>query len=338
VSERRKCVRQVHRILIAVVVFVVAITTIPMQPARGQSKLVFAFIPSAQTEVVLSSGERIGRMLSVALGIPVDAVVTTSYAAAIEAMCAGRADIGALNPFGYVLARDRTPPCAEVALVSVRFGLPYYRAQFNVRTDAKINSIAELKGKRFAYVDAASTSGFLFPRAEVKKLGFDPDRFFAETVFAGSHPNVILAVYRGQVDGGATFEDARSTIQRQFPDVLEKVKVIATTNPIPNDTFSINPKLSPDLRAKIKDRLLRISQTAEGKDAFKSLYDISGLTDTIELTDQQVQALGIRFPSEIAERIVRKGDKVSVPLGDWFFQPVRDAAKFLGLDLQKQAK
>ncbi len=318
----------------------VATSTIAMQPTAttGQSKLVFAFIPSAQTEVVLSSGDRIGRMLSVALGMPVETVVTTSFAAAIEAMCAGRADIGALNPFGYVLARDRTPPCAEVALVSVRFGLPYYRAQFNVRADANINTIADLKGKRFAYVDAVSTSGFLFPRAELKKLGFDPDRFFAETVFAGSHSNVILAVYRGQVDGGATFEDARSTVQRQFPDVLQKVKVIATTNPIPNDTFSLNPKLSPDLKAKIKDRLLRISQTADGKDAFKSLYDISGLTDTIELTDQQVKDLGIRFPSEIAERIVRKGNKVTVPLGDWFFQPVRDAAKFLGLDLQKQAK
>src|SRR3970282_940077 len=180
-------------------------------PATGQTKLTMVFVPSRETDIVLFSGQQIGRLLSGALGIPVDAVVSTSYTAAIEAMCAGRADIGALNPFSYVLAHEKCG--VEVAAISLRFGLPYYRAQISARADANINTIEDLRGKRFAFVDPASTSGYLFPAAMLKKRGFDPDRFFSQTVFAGSHPNVMLAIYRGQVDGGASFEDARTNIQ-----------------------------------------------------------------------------------------------------------------------------
>lgn len=314
----------------------VALTTLALQPApvTGQTKLVMAFVPSQQTDVVLSSGQILARMLSVALGIPVEAFVATSYSATIEAMCSGRADIGALNPFGYVLAHDKCG--VEVAAVSLRLGLPYYRAQISARPG--INTINDLRGKRFAFVDPASTSGYLFPAALLKKQGNDPDKFFSQTVFAGSHPNVILAIYRGQVDGGATFEDARDNVRAQFPDVNDKVKPIAFTNPIPNDTWSLNPKLSATLKARIKDRLLRIAATAEGRAALQSLYSIQGLTDKIELTTAQVQQLGIRFDQETSERIVRQGNKLILPLGDWFFQPIRDAATFLGLDLQRLAR
>lgn len=330
--------KRLGRLLLLVAGLAVAVTTVAMQPAltTGQTKLVMVFVPSRETDVILSSGQILGRMLSVALGVPVDTVVATSFTAAIEAMCSGRADVGALNPFGYVLAHGKCG--VEVAAISVRFGLPYYRAQISVRADANINKLEDLRGKRFAFVDPASTSGYLFPAAMLKKAGFDPDKFFSQTVFAGSHPNVILAIYRGQVDGGASFEDARTNVQAQFPDVMDKVKPLTYTNPIPNDTWSLNAKLSPALKAKIKDRLLRIAATPEGKEALRNLYSIEGLTDTVELTNDQVRALGIRFDQDTAERIVRRGNRVIIPVGDWYFQPIRDAATYLGIDLQRLAR
>lgn len=330
--------KRLNRPLVLLVALAIAVMTVALQPAltTGQTKLVMVFVPSGEAEAILFSGQLLGRMLSVSLGIPVDAVVATSFSAAIEAMCAGRADIGALNPFGYVLAHQKCG--VEVVAVSVRFGLPFYLSQISVRADAGITKLEDLRGKRFAFVDPASTSGYLFPAAMLKKLGYDPDKFFSQTVFAGSHPNVILAIYRGQVDGGATFQDARDNVRGQFPDVNDKVKVLAYTNPIPNDTWSLNAKLSTDLKTKIKDRLLRIAATPEGRQALQTLYSITALTDVIELTDEQVRSLGLRFDQETADRIVRKGNKLAIPLGDWFFQPIRDAATFLGLDLQRLAR
>jgi phosphonate transport system substrate-binding protein len=318
-------------LLLAAVMFL----ALPQVQTSAQSKLVMVFVPSMQTETVLFNGQQIGRMLGGALGMPVDTVVATSFTAAIEAMCAGRADIGALNPFGYVLAHNKCG--VEVAAISVRFGLPYYRAQISARADAGVTKITDLRGKRFAFVDPASTSGYLFPAALLKKMGYDPDHFFSQTIFAGSHPNVIIAIYRGQVDAGATFEDARQNVVQQFRDVMDKIKPVAYTDPIPNDTWSLNAKLPADLKVKIRDRLLGIAQTAVGKETLKNLYDIEGLTTSVELTTDQVQQLGIRFPSDVAERIVRKGDKLTIPVGDWYFQSIRDAAALLGLDLQKMA-
>ncbi|MEX0765207.1 MAG: phosphate/phosphite/phosphonate ABC transporter substrate-binding protein [bacterium] len=330
--------KQLSRIMLLVAVLAVGVTTLALQPAlvTGQTKLVMAFVPSRETDVILTSGQTLGRMLSVALGIPVETVVATSYTATVEAMCAGRADIGALNPFGYVLAHEKCG--VQVAAVSLRTGLPYYRAQINARADANINKIEDLRGKRFAFVDPASTSGYLFPAAMLKKMGFDPERFFSQSVYAGSHPNVILAIYRGQVDGGASFEDARTTVQAQFPDVMQKIKVIAYTDPIPNDTWSLNPKLSPQLKARIKDRLLRIAKTPDGQEALRNLYSIEGLTDTVELTQDQVRQMGIRLDAETQERVVRRGNRLLIPVGDWYFQPIRDAARYLGIDLQRLAR
>jgi phosphonate transport system substrate-binding protein len=331
-------VKRFRSALVLVAGLAVALSALAFQPSpvAGQTKLTMVFVPSRETDIVLFSGQQLGRLLSGALGIPVEAVVSTSFTAAIEAMCAGRADIGALNPFSYVLAHEKCN--VEVAAISVRFGLPYYRAQISARADANIEKIEDFRGKRFAFVDPASTSGYLFPAAMLKKRGFDPDRFFSQTVFAGSHPNVILAIYRGQVDGGSTFEDARTNVQAQFPDVMQKVKVVGFTDPIPNDTWSLSAKLSPELRARIKDRLLRVAKTPVGVEALRNLYSIEGLTDRVELTSEQVRNLGIRFDASTSERIVRSGTKVSIPVGDWYFQPIRDAAKYLGLDLTKLAR
>ncbi len=302
-------------------------------PVVGQTKLVMVFNPILETDVVLFSGQQIGRMLGTSLGIPVEAVVATSYAATIVAMCAGRADIAFLSPFAYVLAHEKCG--VEVAAVSVRSGRPYYRGQILVRADSGITKLEDLRGKKFAFVDPASTSGYLFPSAMLKRLGFDPDRFFSQTLFAGTHSNVVLAIYRGQVDGGATFEDVRTTLQQQFPDVMQIVKPLLYTSPIPQDTWSLNPKLTQELKRKIRDRLSRIADTEPGREALRSLYNIDGVTDHVELTAEQVRQLGVQFPPEVAENVVQKGDKVVVPVGDWYFQVVRDAAKVLGLDLQK---
>ncbi len=90
----------------------VVVLGIPPNSAHGQTKLVMVFNPILETDVVLFSGQQIGRMLGTSLGIPVEAVVATSYAATILAMCAGRADVAFLNPFAYVLARQL--PLTEV--------------------------------------------------------------------------------------------------------------------------------------------------------------------------------------------------------------------------------
>lgn len=278
-------------------------------PVPAQTRLVMAFVPSGEARTILESGNRIASLLGMATGYQFESFVATSYAGVIEAMGAGRADIGWLNTFSYVIAHQKYG--VEVWLVTVRFGLPYYRAEIITQAASGINGLADLQGKRFAFVDPASTSGYLFPLAGLKKAGYDPQKFFGQTFFAGSHNNVVLAVYQGRADAGTVFEDARGTVQKTLPDVMQKIKVIWYSDPIPNDTVSFRKALPEDVKVKVTNALLRFSETPAGLDALKSLYEIEALAD--------YQTLVTKY-------------KIKVPTLDAFFNPVRDVQRFVGLN------
>jgi phosphonate transport system substrate-binding protein len=243
-----------------------------------------AFVPSADSQKVLQSGEPLAKLLTDATNLNFKVSVPTSYTTVIEAMGSNQVDVGWLAPFAYVLAHDKNG--SQVILASLRQGSKTYRSQVVVRADSGINSIEQLRGKKFAFVDPASASGFLFPNALLASQGVDYKTFFSDTIFAGGHDKVIIAVYNKQVDGGATFgnnidtgppTDARTLVTNTLGDVMNVVKPIAQTDPIPNDTVSVRQGLSADLTNLIKNGLLYVQSTDEGKAALRALYGIDGL-------------------------------------------------------------
>jgi len=217
----------------------------PGSVGSAENPLRMMFVPSGDTQVILKGGKEIGRLLQKATGLHFKTSVATSYAAVIEAMGAGKVDIGWLATFSYVLAHDKYG--VELLLVVQRFGSPFYRGQIMVRADSGIQDLAGLRGKRFAFVDPASTSGHLYPKTLLMSQGFDPEHFFKKIVFVGSHNAVVLSIYKGEVDGGAAYDGSRAAVAKVFPDVFDKVNVIAYTKEIPNDTVSVRKGLSGDL-------------------------------------------------------------------------------------------
>lgn len=303
-----------------VVMLVVGATGWGLQPVAGQTSLVLAFVPSVDAGKVLTTGSTLARMLEVATGYKVRAEVPTSYAATIEAMCAGRVDIGFIATLAYVLAHQKCG--VEARLVSVRQAKPFYVSQILYRADLPVKTLADLRGKKMAFVDPGSASGYLFPAALLKKNGIDPDRFFSQVVFAGGHDKVVLAIYTGSVDAGATFGDpdnpvfeARDRVVRQYPDVREKVKVLMYTDPIPNDTVSFRRGLPDEVKDKVTKAMFRIAQTAPGKETVFELYQHEGYAD--------LEVLRTTYKMPALKTI------------DDFFQTVRDTAKLMGLDLER---
>ncbi len=245
--------------LLLVAAFVLSACGGGNQQAEGPKdpdKLVMGFVPSQNATTLQETAEPLGKMLSDELGIPVEVFVSTNFIGLVEAMANEQVHIGFLNPFAYVIAKDRGDP-VEVMFKSVRHGNDSYRAQIFVRADSGINDVQGLKGKKFAFVDHASTSGYLFAAHYLLKNGIDPEKDI-EAIMAGSHDGAVLSVYNGQTDGGASFEDARTLLKDDYPDVMDKVKVIAYTDPIPNDTISVASWLSDDLKKRIHDALPRL--------------------------------------------------------------------------------
>ncbi len=246
------------------------------EAAGGDATIVMSFVPSGDTEEIIASGDALAAMIAERTGYDVSANVATSYAAVIEAMGAGNAQVGWLNTFGYILAHEKYG--ADVGLATVRFGTTTYKGQIITRNDSGITSVEDLAGKTFCRPDVLSTSGWIIPSITLAAAGLDPENDI-EVTDVGSHNNVVSAVYNGECDAGATFVDARGSVEDDIPDVKDVVIVITESADIPNDTVSFAPDVPEDVRANIVSALLDIASTEEGVAALEELYSIAGLEE-----------------------------------------------------------
>jgi phosphonate transport system substrate-binding protein len=241
-------------------------------PAAAQDEdnpIVWAFVPSADSETVMAGASQITDLVFELTGIYIEPVVATDFSGVIEAMCNGEAQMGALNTFSYVLAHGRA--CADVAMVSTRFGATYYTGQIIVLNDSGIETIADLEGKTFCRPDPLSTSGWIIPSITMQANGLNPEMDLEEIVDAGGHGQVVTAVVNGDCDAGATYVDARDDEQKEL------TTVITESAPIPNDTISFASDFDGMLAQQITDALVKIAADDANADLLSETYNWGGL-------------------------------------------------------------
>jgi phosphonate transport system substrate-binding protein len=266
-------------------------------PALGteENPIVWAFVPSGETERVSAGAEAVADLIFAETGLVIDTFVATEYAGVIEAMCSDppKAQMASLATFAYILAADKG--CAEAELISVRYGSPTYNGQIFVRADSGLETLADLSGKTFCRPDVLSASGWIIPSIELKAAGVDIDT--VATVDTGSHDAAVAGVYSGDCDAGASYVDARSRIEDEHPDVMEVIKVIYITADIPNDGVQYATSFPRELRDQINAALLKIAETEEGVEALETAYQWSALEahdDTFyDLFRQLLDAAGV---------------------------------------------
>jgi phosphonate transport system substrate-binding protein len=267
--------------------------------------IIWVFVPSGETERVTAGAESVIELLEKETELFFDVRVATEYAGAIEAMCADppEAHMSSLATFAYVMAADRG--CAEAAMLSVRFGSPTYNGQLLVHVDSGLSDLSDLAGKTFCRPDPLSTSGWVIPSVMLRGAGVDPDSGLAEVVDAGSHDAVAAGVYDGTCDVGATYVDARTRIEEDYPDVMEKTVVIAIEPDIPNDGVQFIPSLDQETRDKIVQGLLAIAATEEGVAALDTAYQWQELIEAdnsfYDAFRQILQAAGITAEDLVGE-------------------------------------
>ncbi len=175
----------------------------PTEIGTADHPIKVLFVPSVDANVITSGGDIMAAALKEATGLEFKVSVPTSYAATIEEICASPTDTMAFIPAqGYVIANQLCG--VDVAFKAVRRGWGVYWTMFIVPRDSKAQTLADLEGLKWAYPDAASTSGYLFPQVALNNAGVTP----GETLEAGGHPEVIRAVYNGEADFGTAFYSA----------------------------------------------------------------------------------------------------------------------------------
>lgn len=183
-------------------------------------------------------------------GITFELRVSQSYAAAVEALCAGSADVAFLGPLTYMQARERG--CAELLAVAVEDGRSTYYSGIFVRAASPVRTIADLKGRSVALGDMNSLSSFAAPLSMLLAHGLDPARDLGRVYLAGSHAQSVAALAQGQVDAAAlSFESFDRAVRRGVIDP-RAVRVIARSAPLPNPPLALGAHVPSATKARLR--------------------------------------------------------------------------------------
>lgn len=244
------------------------------------------FTPSVDSESITTNSTELIQFLEKETGYFFKTGIPTNYIAVVEAFGSKRADIAVMNSFGYLMSNKKYG--AHALLKTIRYGKDYYQGQIIAHVDSNIKTLKDIQGKRFAFTDPSSTSGYMFPLKMLKDNNVTP----GNKTFAIKHDNVVTMIYQKQVDAGATYysapaadgtiRDARDRVKTQFPDIEEKVKIIAITEKIPNDPFVFRKDLPIEMTNKFIKAIKKFLNTEEGKTVFKNIYSVDGLIDATD--------------------------------------------------------
>lgn len=269
--------------------------------------LTVQFVPSQNADTLEAKAKPLEKLLSDKIGIPVKVSVSTDYNTIIEAMASKKVDVGFLPPTAYVLAKEKG--AAEVILQAQRFGVQddtgapttdlvdFYKSMIIVKKDSSIQSVADLKGKKIAYQNVTSSAGFVWPAAKLMEAGLDPLKD-VEAITVKGHDQGVLAVLNGDVDAAAIFQDARNTVKNDYPSVFEDTRVLAYTEPIPNDTISVRSDMSPEWVEKLQNAFMELGKDEEGHKIISEIYTHEGYVTSDDSKFDIVREYGEKVKTE----------------------------------------
>jgi phosphate/phosphite/phosphonate ABC transporter binding protein len=225
-------------------------------------ELKFGFTPVLSEAEMRAEFEPLMGYLSEAIGQKVVLYIAKNYGDLRTQMEAGTVDIGSFSPFAYVDAVRGEK--VRIIAQSILDGSATYRGIIVARKDSGLKTVADLEGKRFAFVDPKSASGYVYPRAMLIEKGVTPEHYFKETLFAGGHDKVIAAVLEGRADAGAIYDGALG-VEKAKNVPTENLATLASTDPIPHDAIAVRIGMDEPLAKKIQTALVDLDKSEAGR-------------------------------------------------------------------------
>ncbi|MEW6087194.1 MAG: phosphate/phosphite/phosphonate ABC transporter substrate-binding protein [bacterium] len=153
----------------------------------------------------------------------------------------------------------------KLLAVPVVRGEKVYRSYILVNIESPVKSFKELRGKKFAFVDPHSNTGFLVPKYMLAKMNETPKSFFKETFYTYSHDKSMEAVANNLTDGCAVDGLIWDFMKNAGSEITSKTKVIEKSPPYGIPPVVVNPSIKPELEEKLRGLFLTIHEDMEGK-------------------------------------------------------------------------
>jgi phosphate/phosphite/phosphonate ABC transporter binding protein len=231
-------------------------------------------IPFANASEMVVKHEGLLKYLKSELGIKeARLVLANDYQGILTKLGRGEIDIGWLGSLPYVDGKEQFK--LKPLVKPVRFDTVDYRGVIITRQDSGIKSLADLKGKKFAWVEKESASGYIFPRALIIEAGVNPEKDFVEHTFLNKHDAVVLNVYLGKYDAGACYDDARKTLKDA--NKMNELTILARTQNIANEPIVCREDFPADLAERIRQAFLKLDKNnIIHKKVMEDLTDVQG--------------------------------------------------------------
>src|SRR5690349_13304611 len=248
------------------------------------TEITFAVVPAENASGVTERFTPFVAYLSKELGIKVNLRIANDYAAVIEGQRAGNIQLAYYGPASFARAL-LTGVKTDAFVIDVNSdGSKGYYSVFYVLAKSPYQKLEDLKGKNLGLVDPNSTSGNNMPRFKMNQMGVDPETFFSQVVFTGSHENAVLALAQGTVDMAANWwnADDDSNLTRMLgkgmvknadgsPMKKEDFRIIVKSDMIINSPVAYLSELPDDLKAAIRKAFFEAH--TNDPEAFKKLSD-----------------------------------------------------------------
>lgn len=238
-----------------------------LKPGIGVLRFSVAAMQSPQDTFAAYS--RLFERLEPKLEVEIELVQRRTYHEVNALLATGQLDAALVCTGGYVDLARRSPGAVEIIAVPVVHGRTTYQSYVIVPSASPARELAELRGKRFAFTDDLSLSGFGYPAHLLRKMGAEPGTFFGSVTFTHSHDRSIEAVAKAVVDGAAVDSLVYDALVRSSPEIGAATRVIHRSPPYGVAPVVVSTRIDPRRRAAIRDALLQLHEDPEARAALR---------------------------------------------------------------------
>jgi phosphonate transport system substrate-binding protein len=237
----------------------------------GQEELLIGLTPEENIFKQMDRYRPLASYLSTNLGMKVRLTILSRYGDVIDKFTSRKMDGAFFEAFTAVLAMEKLslePIATQVNLD----GTSTTQGYIFVRQDSGIKTVKDMEGKRMAFVDRATVTGYLFAISFLKDKGIkNIEKYFKEYYFTGSHDSAIYSVLDNRADVGIADSEVYRRMVEKDPSIKSELSIISQSPAFPGTTLCLRKDLPEKIKAKIMRVLLDMNKDPESKEVLRNL-------------------------------------------------------------------
>jgi len=251
-------------------------------PAPTRDRLVIGIIPEQNIFRQIERYRVLTDYLSELTGLDIEAKMLSRYGNLIDNFTFVGLDGAFFGSFTYALAHERLGVSVLARPINLD-GRSTYHGMIMVRADSGIEGIEQMRGRRFVFVDKATTAGYLLPLDYFITHGVrDYESYFGETYFAGTHEDAIYDVVNRKADMGAAKNTVFDRLVAVDQELRTELKILARSPEVPENALALRREVDPAVAKRLLEALLAMHTDPRGHEVLQSF----GALRFIETSDE----------------------------------------------------